>query len=617
MAMHGASPAGSHHDEEVLGKAYDARLMRRILGYIVPHRRLVGLSAIFLFLVSAAQLAQPWLIKLAIDGPIQARDPAGLVPLVALFAFLLLAEFGFRFGQIYYLEKTGQSVVHDLRVELYAHLQSLSSSYFDRNPVGRLVSRVTTDVETLSEIFSSGLVTLMGDLFKLAGILVILLWMDVRLAALTLTVLPLLGLVAFFFRIRIRDAFRAVRARIARLNAYLQEHLTGMAVVQLFQRERADDEEFERINRSHRDADLSSVLYDSIFSAVIELAGTLSVALIVWYGGGRVLASAITFGTLVAFLEYAQRFFGPIKELGSYYSVMQSAMASAERVFGLLDERPGIASPPSPRPLPPAIHGRSGEVVFDDVHFAYPGGPEVLRGLSFTIRPGEKVALVGATGAGKTTIVKLLVRLYDVQAGSIRIDGVDVRDIDLRTLRRRVGMVLQDHFFFAGSVAANIGLGDRDVTPERIEAAARAVRADRFILDLPGGFDGEVKERGANFSVGQKQLLSFARALAFDPPLLVLDEATASVDSRTEMRIQEALHALMAGRSSLVIAHRLSTIRESDRILVLHRGRVREEGTHEDLLARPGGLYETLYRLQFQPIVSAPPSRGLDPVPGL
>jgi ATP-binding cassette subfamily B protein len=606
MVRYGPGPTGSHHEEEVLGKAYDARLMRRIYGYLLPHRRLVAQSAIFLFLVSAAQLAQPWLIKQAIDGPIASGDPAGLIPIVALFAALLLAEFGFRFAQIYYLEKTGQNIVHDLRVELYAHLQSLSSSFFDRNPVGRLVSRLTTDVETLSEIFSSGLVTLMGDGVKLIGILAILLWMDARLAALTLTVLPLLGFAAFFFRIRIRDAFRAVRERVALLNAYLQEHLTGMVVVQIFQRERADDEEFERINRSHRDADLSSVSYDSILSALIEMVGTLSVAMIIWYGGGRVLMGAITFGTLVAFLEYAQKFFGPVKELGSYYSVMQSAMASSERVFALLDTRPEIVPPAEPRSLPSAVRGCSGEVVFDDVHFAYPGGPEVLKGLSFRIEPGEKVALVGSTGAGKTTIARLLVRLYDTQSGTIRIDGVDIRKIDLRTLRRHIGMVLQDHFLFSGTVASNIGLGDPAITRERIEAAARAVSADRFIRELEGGYDGGVAERGANLSVGQKQLLSFARALAFDPPVLVLDEATASVDTQTEMRIQAALRAVMDRRTSLVIAHRLSTIRESDRILVLHKGAVREEGTHEELLARRGGLYETLYRLQFQPLADTP-----------
>jgi len=601
-SQRGAPATGStasHHDEEVLGKAYDARLMKRVWRYVLPHRRLVAFSILYLLLVSAAQLAQPWLLKQAIDGPIAHRDPAGLVWIVAAFAAMLLAEFGFRFAQVYYLEKTGQCVVQDLRVEVYQHLQSLSSAFFDRNPVGRLVTRVTTDVETLSEIFSSGVVTLAGDCVKLVGILVILLWMDVRLALLTITVLPLLGVVAFFFRIRIRDAFRTVRERIARMNAYLQETLTGMPVVQLFQRERANDAEFQQINRSHRDADLLSVTYDSIFSSVIELVGTLSVAMIIWYGGGRVLSAAITFGTLVAFLEYAQKFFGPIKELGGYYSVMQSAMASSERIFALLDTRSEVVSPERPKAVPARAGHPTGEVVFDNVRFAYQGGHEVLSGLSFAIRPGEKVAIVGSTGAGKSTIVRLLIRLYDIQGGSIRIDGIDIREMDLKLLRRRVGVVLQDHFLFSGTLASNIGLGDPSISRARIEAAAVAVRADRFIRTLPLGYDDDVRERGGNFSVGQKQLISFARALAFDPPVLVLDEATASVDSQTEMELQAALHTLMAGRTSLVIAHRLSTIRESDRILVLHRGMVREEGSHDELLAR-GGVYRMLHRLQFQ-----------------
>jgi len=596
---HGSPAAGRHHDEEIPGKVYDARIMGRIWRYVRPHHALIGWSLLFLLLVSAAQLVQPYLIKQAIDGPIAHKDPSGLVAIVALFAAMLVLEFSFRYAQIYYLEKTGQSVVLDLRREVYEHLQRLSSTFFDRNPVGRLVTRVTTDVESLAEIFSSGVVTLLGDGLKLIGIVVILFWMDVRLALLTITVLPLLGLITFFFRLKIRDAFRAVRARIARINAYLQEALSGMAVIQLFQRERANDEEFERVNRSHRDADLASVTYDAVLSAVIELVGTLMVAMIIWYGGGRVLLGAITFGTLVAFLEYAQKFFGPIRELGSYYSVMQSAMASSERIFMLLDTRPEIVSPERPASLPPAGSAGVGSVVFDDVRFGYPTEREVLSGLSFRIAPGEKVAIVGSTGAGKTTIVRLLIRLYDVQGGAIRLDGIDIRDLRLEQLRRRVGVVLQDHFLFAGSVADNIGLQDPAITRERIEAAARAVRAHDFISALPGGYDADIRERGGNLSMGQKQLLSFARALAFDPPILVLDEATASVDSRTEMEIQDAMRTLMAGRTSLVIAHRLSTIRESDRILVLHKGTVREQGTHAQLLEKDG-IYATLHRLQFQ-----------------
>ncbi len=593
----GAAPAG-HHDEEVLGRVYDARLMSRLWTYVRPQRGLITLSLVLLAGVSAAQLAQPYLIKMAIDGPIASGDAKGLTGLVALFAALLAIEFTLRFFQIYALEKTGQNVVHHLRVQVYGHLQTLSATFFDRNPVGRLVTRVTTDVETLAEIFSSGVVTLLGDGLKLIGIVVLLFWMDARLAALTVVVLPLLGIVAFLFRIRIRDAFRIVRSRVARLNAYLAETLGGMTVVQLFQRERANEREFEQINRSHRDADLASVVYDSIFSAIIELVGTFSLAMILWYGGARVLLGAITFGTLVAFLEYAQKFFGPIKELGGYYSVMQSAMASSERIFALLDTPPDIAPPARPARLPAHEPGRTGEVVFDRVRFAYPGGPDVLQGLSFRARPGEKLALVGSTGAGKSTIVRLLLRLYDPQEGSIRLDGVDLRDLDPVELRRRVGVVLQDHVLFSGTIADNISLGDAAITRERVESAARAVRAHPFIEALPRGYDDEVRERGGNFSMGQRQLLSFARALAFDPPLLVLDEATASIDSLTEREIQAALRTLMAGRTSLVIAHRLSTIRESDRILVLHHGVVREEGTHDELLAHDG-VYRMLYRLQF------------------
>ncbi|MGH9870822.1 MAG: ABC transporter ATP-binding protein [Candidatus Polarisedimenticolia bacterium] len=590
--------SGSHHDEEVLGRVYDARMMRRLWAYVRPHHGLITLSLLLLVAVSAAQLAQPYLIKMAIDGPIANGDARGLGWIVAAFAGLLVLEFSLRYLQIYALEKTGQNVVHDLRVQVYGHLQTLSSNFFDRNPVGRLVTRVTTDVETLAEVFSSGVVTLLGDSLKLVGIVVLLFWMDARLAALTVTVLPLLGVVAFLFRIRIRDAFRMVRSRVARLNAYLAETLGGMTVVQLFQRERANEKEFDEINRAHRDADLSSVVYDSIFSSIIELVGTLSLAMILWYGGGRVLLGAITFGTLVAFLEYAQKFFGPIRELGGYYSVMQSAMASSERIFALMDTAPEIVAPASPKRLPASRPGVTGEVVFDDVRFAYPGGPDVLRGLSFRAHPGEKVALVGSTGAGKTTVVRLLLRLYDPQEGAIYLDGVNVRDLDPRELRRRVGVVLQDHVLFSGTIADNIGLGDAGISRERIERAAEAVRAHGFIGALPRGYDDDVRERGSNFSMGQRQLLSFARALAFDPPVLVLDEATASVDSRTEMEIQKALRTLTGGRTSLVIAHRLSTIQESDRILVLHHGVVREEGSHQQLLEMDG-LYRMLHRLQF------------------
>ncbi len=591
--MRKALPATSgSHEEEVLGRVYDSRLARRILPYVRPHRRLLGGSFACLLFVSAAQLAQPYILKLAIDGPISGADPAGLIPLAILYAATTLAEFAFRFGQMVTMELTGQGVILDLRNALYRHLQRLPAAFFDRTPVGRLVTRLTGDVENLSEVFSSGIVTLLGDSVKLVGIVAILLYMDLRLAALTLLVLPALAGLAFFFRVKIRDAFRAVRSRVARLNAFLQEQITGMPVVHLFQRERLNDEEFDEVNRSHRDADLSSVVWDSFFSALIELMGSLTVAAILWYGGVQILSRAVTFGTLVAFIEYVQKFFGPIRELGGYYSVMQSAMASSERIFALLDEppEPGGGSREPPRPA-------RGAIEFRGVRFAYGGGKEVLSGIDLKVEPGEKVALVGTTGAGKTTLARLLLRLYAPEEGAILMDGIDIRDVPLASLRRGIGVVLQEPFLFAGSVAANISLGDPRITRERVQSAARAVSASRFIEALPRGYDAQLQEAGSNLSLGQKQLICFARILAFDPPVLVLDEATSSVDTMTEGIVQEALRSLTKGRTCLIIAHRLSTIRDSDRIVVLHGGKVREQGRHEDLIAL-GGVYAAFHRLQ-------------------
>jgi ATP-binding cassette subfamily B protein len=582
-----------HHEEDVPGKVYDARLAARILPYVRPHARLLSLSIAFLVLISAAQLVQPYIIKMVIDGPIASGTTKGLLTFALLYAATAFAEFAFRFAQMYSMEVTGQKVILDLRSDVYRRLQRLPASYFDRNPVGRLVTRLTSDVENLSEIFSSGIVTLLGDSLKLVGIVVILLWMDLRLALLTFLALPALAGLAFFFRVKIRDAFRLVRSRVSRLNAFLQEQITGMVVVHLFQREMANDADFDAVNRSHRDADISSVVWDSIFSALIELFGSLTVAAILWYGGVQVVSTAITFGTLVAFIEYVQKFFGPIRELGGYYSVMQSAMASSERLFQVIDEP---AEPDAGRS--PAAVGHTGAAIeFKDVRFSYAAGSEVLKGLDLLVRPGEQVALVGSTGAGKTTIARMLLRLYAPDSGTILMDGVDVREIPLADLRRRIGVVLQEPFLFAGTIAENISLGDPSITRERVVAAARAVSASRFIEALPCGYDAEVREAGSNLSLGQKQLLCFARILAFDPPVLLLDEATASVDSATEKIVQDAFERLTRGRTSLIIAHRLSTVRECDRIVVLHKGRVREEGRHEELLAL-GGIYAEFHRLQ-------------------
>jgi ATP-binding cassette subfamily B multidrug efflux pump len=582
-------------DEKVLGKAYDARLVRRLAGWVRPYRGLVVLTLLLLAAVSAAQLVQPYLLKLAIDGYIVQRQAEGLLVPVGLFLGALLAEFVLGYLQLYVLEKAGQNVVFDLRQAVFAHLQRLPSTFFDGNPVGRLMTRLTSDVESLNEAFTSGLVLILADLAKLAAIVVILVAMDWRLALVTFAIVPPMLLVSWWIRIRVRDAYRRMRNAVARLNAFLQENVSGIRLVQLFLRERAATAEFRQLNADHRDHQLAGVRYESIFSAVAELMGSLTLAAILWAGGLRLLGGAVTFGTLVAFIEYAQRFFRPLQELSQRYTVMQAAMASSERIFDLLDTEVTIASPE--RPHRPEGRPR-GEIAFEHVTFGYRPELPVLHDLSFRIRPGERVAVVGWTGSGKSTLIRLLARLYDVQEGRILVDGVDVREWDLSELRRSVGVVLQDHFLFAGTVEQNLSLGDPRITPERVRTAARAVHADRFIDRLPQGYAEPVRERGSNFSVGEKQLLSFARAIAFDPAVLVLDEATSSVDPQTEARIQEALETLLRGRTSITIAHRLGTVQSSDRILVLHHGRLIEEGSHEALLRLPEGIYRTLWSLQ-------------------
>lgn len=587
--------AAEHHEEKALGKAYDARLIRRLWGYVRPYRGLVVLSFLLLIAVSATQLVQPYLIKLAIDNHILGDSLDGLGTLALWFLAALAGEFVLRFAQLYILERTGQNVVYDLRVQVFSHLHRLPSSFFDRNPVGRLMTRTTTDVEAVNEAFTSGLVLILADLVKLTGIIALLFWMDARMALVTFSILPPLLGISWFFRTRIRQSYREVRTRIARLNSFLQEAVIGMHIVQVFGREKDNLEEFRDINRRHRDAELDAVHYDSVFTAVAELMGSVTLAAILWAGGWRILSGAVTFGTLVAFIDYAGKFFRPVQELSQRYAVMQAAMASSERIFELLDTEPTIVSPASPH----RISGRlRGEVAFEQVTFAYDGGPTVLHDVSFHVRAGEQLAVVGWTGSGKSTLIKLLARLYDVQSGRILLDGIDVRDYDLSELRRSLGVVMQDSFLFAGTVASNISLDDPKVSLEQVRRAAKAVHADRFIEALPHGYDEEVRERGSNFSVGEKQLLSFARALAFDPAILILDEATSSVDPETEAHIQEALETLLRGRTSILIAHRLATVQRADRILVLHHGRVQEEGTHHELLQRDGGVYHTLYRLQ-------------------
>jgi ATP-binding cassette subfamily B protein len=592
MGRHGAAQI---HDEESLGKIYDSRLVRRLWRYVRPHRALLLLSLLLMLGVSTAQLVQPYLIKLAIDRHITAGKMEGLGLLALLFTLALALEFLLRFGQLYVLERAGQNVVFDLRGHTFAHLQRLPSSYFDRNPVGRLMTRVTTDVEAIHEAFTSGLVVMLADLAKLAGIVAILFWMDWRLALVTMVVVPPLALVTWAFGLRLRKAYRRLRVMVARLNSFLQETVSGMRIVQLFARERETMRHFREINAEHRGAQLESVRFDSLFSALAELVGSVTLAAIVWAGGWRILAGAISFGTLVAFIDYAGKFFRPLQELAQRYTTMQSAMASAERIFKLLDTEATDRSPADP--FRPASRPQ-GEIVFENVTFGYREDEPVLHDVSFRIGAGERVGIVGWTGSGKSTLIRLLARLYDVWEGRILLDGVDIRNYDLHELRRSVGVVLQDHFLFAGSVAANISLGDPRVTEEQVRQAARAVHANRFIEALPGGYDEQVRERGSNFSMGEKQLLSFARAVAFDPAVLVLDEATASVDPETEDRIQSALSKILSGRTSIIIAHRLSTVRDADRIVVLHQGRLTEQGSHAELVGMEGGIYRALHRLQ-------------------
>jgi ATP-binding cassette subfamily B multidrug efflux pump len=583
-------------DDDILGKAYDARLMRRLLEYLRPYWRQVALALVTIIVSAVASLIQPYLIKVAIDRYITQRQTTGLDRLAALYLTVLVASFAAEFFQTWTLQLTGQRIMYDLRMAIYRHLQRLDLRYYDRNPVGRLMTRVTSDVDVLNDLFTSGVVTIFGDVFTLTGIMAVMLWMNWRLALVAFAVLPLIFFVTQWFRRNVRDSYRTVRGLIARINAFLQENITGMSTVQLFRRERLNYARFDTIDREHRDANIDSIFYYAVFYPAIEVVSTLASSLILWYGGGSVIQRTLTLGALVAFLQYSQRFFRPISDMSEKFNVLQSAMASSERIFKLLDEPVAIATPATPaRRHAPA----QGHIRFENVWFAYNDDDFVLKDVSFEVRPGERVGIVGATGSGKTTLINLLLRFYDVKRGRITIDGVDVRKLDLADVRGLFSLVLQDVHLFSGTVADNIRLGNPAIDDERVKAAARAVHAEPFILRLPAGYASAVAERGSTLSVGQKQLLSFARALAFDPRVLVLDEATSSVDTETELMIRDALHVLMAERTTIAIAHRLSTIQDMDKILVLHKGQLRESGTHQELLAQRG-IYFKLFELQYR-----------------
>jgi len=602
---------GGIFEEEIAGKAYDARILARFARYVKPYRTAVATVLLILPLVAACRLSQPWIIKLAIDGHITTGRLAGLEGIALLFLLVLLSESLFSYLEVYLLQSVGQRVMADMREELHRHVMNLPVAWFDRTPVGSVVTRLTNDVEVLGEMFASGIITIVGDILLLVGIVSVMLWMNTKLSLVTFSVLPLLLYVAWAFRRRMRQSFREVRARLGRLNSFLAECIGGMAIIQAFNRQRDEERRFNELNVSYRDANMPVIFWDSALYAIVEALSSVAVALLIWYGGGEIIRGALTFGILVAFIQYIEKFFTPIRDLSAKYSVMQGAMAALERIFALLDTKVGgslyhgesggarVISDGTKRPPGPLENrGATAPLIeLRDISFAYREGENALENFSLSVHRGERVALVGESGGGKTTITRLLTRLYEIDSGSILIDGMDVRSVPLALLRRRIGIVLQDPCLFTGNIAFNICLGDEQAG-KRMRQAAAAVGADRFIEQLPAGYEEQVRERGNNFSMGEKQLISFARAVAFDPEILVLDEATASVDSASEQMIQEGLRGLMQGRTSLVIAHRLSTIRDADRIVVVHRGHKVEEGSHEELLAA-GGRYFDLYQLQL------------------
>ena len=626
----------SLQEEEVLGKAYDSRLMKRLLRYLRPYKWQVGLALLAIVLKAATDVIGPYLTKVAIDRYL-ARTPGatsafwswlsprpltGIAQIASIYVGMLVFGFLLDFVQTYFMQWTGQKVMFDLRSQIFRHLQRMHIGFYDKNPVGRLVTRVTTDVDALNDMFTSGVVAIFEDIFVLAGILVIMLKMNWKLALITFAVLPFIAVATNIFRNKVRDSYRRIRVAIARINAYLQEHVSGMVVLQLFNREKRAYRKFSEVNAVHMEAFMDAIMAHAVYYPVVEVLSSIAIACVIWYGGNDVMRGITTIGVLVAFIQYAQRFFRPIQDLSEKYNILQSAMAASERVFKLVDTPVDIISPAETKtPEGP------GRIRFDHVWFAYgstrrtetgqrPEGtgqspyptqtsagqadPDwILRDVTFSIEPGETVAIVGHTGAGKTTIISLLMRLYDVQRGAIMIDDVDIKDMDLPELRRRFGVVLQDPFLFTGTVGGNIRLGTEWIEDEDVAKAAEDVNLSDFIRTLPGGFHEEVRERGSTLSTGQKQLISFARALAHDPKILVLDEATSSVDTETEFRVREALARMVEGRTSIIIAHRLSTVQRADKIIVMHKGQVREMGTHQQLLAHRG-IYYKLYQLQYK-----------------
>ena len=584
------------YDRDDVKKQADAKILYRFFRYIRPYRFIFSLTILMLLITAALETAGPFILKIAIDKYLTPKNYNGFLNMVLLFALSIFLQFGVRYIQQYMTEYMGEKIMYDLRMEIFTHIHKMEMSFFDKNRVGRLMTRVTTDVQTLNEMLSSGVVALFGDIFMIAAIVVVMLNLNAVLSFVTFSVLVFLGAATVVFRQKVRKYFSIIREKISAINSYLQESITGIITIKILNRQKRNNEEFADLNNDYLAEYIKTVFSYAVFFPVVTLIETLAIALIIWFGGGQVIKSVLTLGTLVAFIQYIQKFFHPISDLSEKFGILQEAIAASERIFGLLETSPAIVSPLNARKLPEI----KGDISFDNVWFAYNKNNYVLEDISFEVKQGESIAFVGATGSGKTSIINILNRFYDIDKGSIRLDGIDIREFDLQNLRRHVGVVAQDVFLFSGTIIDNIRLGNKEITLERVKDAARFVNADKFIEKLPDKYNQEVKERGQTLSVGQKQLIAFARAIVFNPKvLLVLDEATSSVDTEIEGLIQDALKKVMHGRTSIIIAHRLSTIKNVDRIIVLSKGRIIESGTHKNLLKNKG-IYYKLYKYQYQ-----------------
>lgn len=585
----------SFEEEDELGKIYDIALIQRLLIYLKPYKLWFGVAIVLIIAGAGLALVGPYLFKIAIDKYITPGNLSGLQFIIFCYIAALISEFVINYWKRYITEIMGQNIMYDIRMQLFEHIQRLHVGFFDKNPVGRLMTRVMGDVSVLNDLFTSGVIDVFGDVFSIVGIMIMMLALNWKLALVTFAVIPIIFAATLIFQIHVRKAYREGRRQLARVNAFMEENLVGMTTVQLFCQERCSFEKFDERNQGYLNANLRSVFYYSLFFPIVEVTGAIATALIIWYGGGQTVSGILTIGTLFAFILYSSRFFWPIRSLTEKYNILQSAMAASERIFGLLDTQPVITD----APLPAKMDKLEGHIAFKNVWFAYNDEDYVLKDVSFEAQKGETIAIVGATGAGKTSIINLLCRFYEVNKGQILIDGVDIREFSVDKLHRSIGIVQQDVFLFSGTIESNIRLGHADISSEQVKHAAQSVHADFFIKRLPELYQSEVKERGSTLSVGQKQLIAFARALAYNPEILVLDEATSSVDTETEMLIQDALKRLMYGRTSIVIAHRLSTIQNADKIIVMHKGEIREIGNHWELL-KQRGIYYRLYQLQYK-----------------